>query len=150
MEDTAMLPTVKSHRSYFPNLIDEFLNDELWPVFNGTANGKTRNVVPAVNITENDKAYNIEVAAPGLAKNDFNVNLEENVLTISSEKEEKNEEKNDNYVRREFSYNNFRRSFVLPESVNAEKIEASHKDGILNISIPKEEVKKLTKSIKIS
>jgi HSP20 family protein len=98
---------------------------------------------PAVNIAEGSDAYTIEVAAPGLAKNDFKVNLDHNVLTISSSKENKKEEKDGNYTRQEFSYSTFSRSFTLPESVENEKISASYKEGILYVSIPKKEEAKV-------
>lgn len=98
---------------------------------------------PAVNIAEGPEGYTIEVAAPGLSKNDFKVNLENNVLTISSSKENKKEEKNGNYTRQEFSYASFSRSFTLPESVENEKIAASYKDGILYVSIPKKDEAKV-------
>lgn len=110
--------------------------------------------VPRVNVSETDDKYNIEMAAPGLNKEDLHVDLDENILTISAEKEEKQEDKKENgnyYTRREFSYTSFRRSFTLPETANAEKIDAQYKDGILNITIPKKEEKKLkpSKNIKI-
>ena len=108
------------------------------------------NNTPAVNIAEGTEAYTIEVAAPGLAKNDFKVNLDNNVLTISSSKENKKEEKNDSYTRQEFSYASFSRSFTLPESVENEKISASYKDGILYVSIPKKEEAKVKPSREIS
>jgi HSP20 family protein len=107
---------------------------------------------PKVNIREDNDNYYVEVAAPGMKKDDFNLSLENNVLTISSELKEDHEDKNDSYTRREFSYQSFSRSFTLPESVNYEKIEAKYNDGILSILMPKrEEAKqKPAKSIKIS
>ena len=83
----------------------------------------------AVNIAENDNDYRIEVAAPGLKKDDINIDLDENVLTISSEQEDKKEENEENYTRKEFSYCSFKLSGVLPDNVFADKIEAHHKDG---------------------
>jgi HSP20 family protein len=107
--------------------------------------------MPAVNIVEGKEDFRIEVAAPGLEKNDFKIDLDNNVLTIISEKEMKSEEKDDQYMRREFSYSSFSRSFALPDSVNEEKISAKHKDGVLTIHIPKKEEAKVkpVKEIKI-
>ena len=107
--------------------------------------------VPAVNIKENDKNFEVEVAAPGLDKKDFKVELENNVLTISAEKKEEKKEKKDNYSRKEFSYESFERSFTLPQDiVDADKIKAKYDNGILRIEIPKKEEKaKLSKVINI-
>ena len=107
---------------------------------------------PAVNIKETDKDFMIELAAPGLVKDDFKIDVDNDVLSISCEKEKKDEDKDNNYVRREFSYCSFKRTFSLPESANVEKIKAKHKDGILTIDIPKkEEAKaKAPRQIKIS
>ncbi|MFW5803694.1 MAG: Hsp20/alpha crystallin family protein [bacterium] len=140
-----MLPTM-NRTNDFGSLLDNFFTPTLW----NNREGFSREAVPAVNIAEDEKAYRIEVAAPGLKKDDINIDLDENVLTISSEQEDKKEEKEENYTRKEFSYCSFKRSFVLPDNTNKDKIEAHHKDGVLNINIPKEEQKKLTKQIKIS
>ncbi len=107
---------------------------------------------PAFNVKETEKEFVIEAAVPGLEKKDFKIDLKERLLTISAEKEVK-EEKNDseNYFRREFCYGSFSKSYQLPESVNAEKISASYENGILSVSIPKaEEKEKLSKMIKIN
>jgi len=108
--------------------------------------------LPAVNIVESKEDYRIEVAAPGLNKDDFKINLENNVLTVSSEKEDKHEENDEKVMRREFSYSSFSRSFTLPQTVNSEKIKASHKDGILQVIIPKKDEarEKPSREIKIS
>ncbi len=101
--------------------------------------------MPAVNIMENDNEFQVEVAAPGMKKDDFKIELDNNVLVISSEREHKEEEKDEkgNYCRREFRYASFRRSFTLPEGkVNVDKINAKYTDGVLQIHLPKrEEVK---------
>jgi len=101
----------------------------------------TDTTLPAINVKENSDAYEIEVAAPGMSKNDFRINLEHNRLTISSEKkEEKKEEEKGHFTRREFSYQSFQRSFSVPETlVDAEKITARYSDGILRITLPKKE-----------
>jgi len=108
--------------------------------------------VPSVNITENDKSYNIEVSAPGFEKNDFNVRIEDSMLTVSGEhKIEKNEE-NEKFVRKEFNYGSFSRSFNLIDLIDEEKIDAKYENGILKIKLPKNEKAKAKnmKEIKIS
>jgi HSP20 family protein len=98
---------------------------------------------PAVNITDKKNQYEVSVAAPGLKKNDFNIDVEDNMLTISCEREENKEEKDERYTRKEYSYSSFSRSFTLPEEVIKEKIEATYEDGVLRITLPKmEETKK--------
>jgi len=143
-----MLPSLRT-RTTWPNLVEEFLNGDLFPRFIDT---DTRYSLPAVNIVESKDDYRIEVAAPGLNKDDFKINLENNVLTVSSEKEEKHEDKDEKVMRKEFNYYSFCRSFTLPQTVNADKIKANHKDGILFISIPKrdEAKEKPAREIKIS
>ena len=136
-----MLPTVRRHRTMPVNFINDFFNDNFWPNFHEGNRDCENNSTPAVNVEETDKAYVINVAAPGLNKKDFHVTLENNTLTISSSNEESNEKKENNFLRREFSYKSFSRSFTLPENTEADKIKASHKNGILSISIAKEEVK---------
>ena len=143
-----MLPNLRTRTSW-PNLIDEFLNDSLTPRF---FNWETGQNMPAVNITEGKEDYKIEVAAPGLGKEDFKISLDNNVLSISSEKEVKNETNDEDVLRREFSYSSFSRSFTLPESVNGDKIKATHNDGILSIVVPKKDEAKVKpiRDIKIS
>jgi HSP20 family protein len=107
--------------------------------------------IPAVNIKEENNKFVLEMAAPGLKKDDFNINLDNYVLTISSEKKEEQKEDKDNYTRREFLYTSFSRSFTLPKTVDIDKIKADYKNGILTVTLPKkEEEAKLTKQIKIS
>jgi len=99
--------------------------------------------LPAVNVAEDQDNFKIELAAPGLKKEDFKINVNNGVLMISSEKKQESEKKEENYTRREFQYSSFLRSFTLPTSVDSDKISASYRDGILNINIPKrEEVKR--------
>jgi len=95
--------------------------------------------LPAVNITETDKEYKLSLAAPGLDKKDFNVDVDGNLLTISAEKEKSAEEKDKNYTRKEYNYSSFSRCFTLPEEVSKEKIDASYQDGVLNLVLPKNE-----------
>jgi len=93
-------------------------------------------------VVENENDYTIEVAAPGLNKEDFNVSLNEGVLTVSSEKEHKDEEDKGDYKCREFYYTSFRRSFNLPSNVDEENIKAKHENGVLYIELPKTEEQK--------
>ncbi len=108
-----------------------------------TGRRASSSTLPAVNIVEEDDRFAIEFAAPGLKKEDFKVNLDNNVLSVSSEREESDEEKNKNYTRREFNYTAFQRSFTLPDTADAEKISAEYKDGVLKIEIPKKEEAKV-------
>ena len=132
-----------------PSVFDDFFKPwNEW--FNGGLFGQTLNV-PAVNITENKDDYKVSVAAPGLKKDDFKINLEGNMLTITSEKEENKEDKDARYTRKEYNYSSFRRSFALPEAVNQDKIEARYEDGILNLVLPKkDEARKMTASKQIA
>ncbi len=145
-----MLPMRRRNRENMPSFIDEFFGkDWMDSVFSEQPGIST----PAVNVKETNDDYQIEVAAPGLDKKDFKVDLDNNVLTISSEKEHKDEQKDgDKYMRREFSYSSFSRSFSLPDAVDAENIKAKHKDGILLVVIPKREEarRKAPKQIDIS
>lgn len=122
-------------RSLLPSWMDEFFNRDLLSEMDL---GESMSM-PAVNVIEDKDAFRIEVAAPGLEKKDFKIDVDDKLLTISSEKEVSKESKDSNYLRKEFSYTSFRRSFTLPDIVDAEKIKASHKDGILTITIPKKE-----------
>jgi HSP20 family protein len=106
--------------------------------------------VPAANVKENDSEYTIDLAAPGMKRDDFHIDIENGILSISSEKKEESEEKSEHFTRKEFSYSSFSRSFRLPESVNDEKINAKYDNGVLKIHLPKkEEAKKLSKKKEI-
>ncbi len=144
-----MLPSMM-RRSYFPDILEDFFNDDFF--YPGLFNRETGRNMPAVNVAENENEYRVEVAAPGLDKKDFQIELNDNVLTISSEKEESKDEKQENYTRKEFNYTSFSRSFTLPREVNRDKIKANHKDGVLTVIIPKvaEEKSKLKKLIQVS
>jgi HSP20 family protein len=93
--------------------------------------------VPAVNITEHKDQYEVALAVPGMKKSDFKIDLDDNMLTISSEKEESSEEKEKKFTRKEYSYSSFSRSFSMPEEINKDKIEAKYEDGVLKISLPR-------------
>lgn len=108
---------------------------------------------PSINVKDNKDNYEIEMAAPGLTKDDFNITIEDGVLTVSAEKEEKSEEKHEGYLCKEFSYNNFSRSMILPEMVDENKeVKAQYKDGILKLMLHKkpEAKPKLAKTVKVS
>jgi HSP20 family protein len=113
-------------------------------------NGKT--VEPALNIKESEDKFEIELAAPGFSKKDFNVTIDDGCLNISAEKSMEEEEKEENYTRREFSYNSFERSLQLPESIKEEEIKAHYHDGILSFDLVKKEEakKKPPKVVKIA
>jgi HSP20 family protein len=127
-------------QNHFPTLFDDLLNRD---IFNwGLSNfSDTNTTIPAVNIKETPDNYEVEVAAPGMAKKDFRVLLEGNTLTISSEKATQKEQKeNVKYTSREFSYQSFSRTFTLQKDVvDTEKIQAKYEDGVLHLLIPKKE-----------
>lgn len=108
--------------------------------------------LPSVNVTEDEKQFKLELAAPGLERKDFKVEVDNGLLCICSEKEEEKKEEKKNYTRREYSYKGFSRNFTLPENCLADKIDAKYENGILNITLPKKEVTvtKAAKEIKVS
>lgn len=129
------------------NLLPDFFNDFLDNNWLSDTFNESKNV-PAVNISETGDSYKIDVAAPGLAKEDFNIGIDGKILTVSCEKEQKTEENDEKYMRREFSYSSFSRSFTLPECADEDKINAVHQNGVLQITVPKkEEEKEKTKRI---
>jgi HSP20 family protein len=121
----------------FPSVFDDFFKP--WNEWFGNGNGWKPITVPSVNITENKNDYHVALAAPGLKKADFTIDVEGNMLTVSSRTEESKEEKDSRYTRKEYSYSSFSRSFTLPDDVVKDKIEASYEDGLLNIILPKDE-----------
>ncbi|HKG07303.1 MAG TPA: Hsp20/alpha crystallin family protein [Pedobacter sp.] len=128
---------------YFNNVFDSLFSEAL-------NKNLTVNKVPGVNILETEKDYKIELAAPGLAKEDFQINLKKDTLSVWVEKKEAEAEVKKDYTRREFEYSSFARSFVLPESVNADSIVAEYVNGILNIIIGKDDSGSQSKEIKVS
>ena len=124
-----------------PFLFDDFFNAD-W--FGGTDFNKIEFKTPAVNVRETDNDFTVELAAPGLKKEDFNVEIENDILTISSEtKSEKETKEEGKYTRKEFTYNAFKRSFSLPETVNGTEIKASYENGVLLVTLPKKEEAKV-------
>lgn len=139
--------------STFNSLVDELFND--MPVFNKRNGAGQWNGFAPVNIKETEKNYSLEVVAPGYSKEDFKVDLENDILTISAEKKEeaKNEangHQNVKEIRREYNYRSFKRSFTLDEKIDAAAIEAKYVNGVLTLNLPKkEEVKQTSKQISI-
>jgi HSP20 family protein len=103
--------------------------------FGGLENYKTD--IPPVNIKENEKDFELELAVPGRKKEDFNIEIDENVLTISSESKTEENVMDENYTRREFGYSSFKRAFTLPETIDEAKIKATYVDGLLKFTLPK-------------
>jgi len=126
-------------------------NDVFESIFNDTFfNDRMVTRVPAVNISETENSYHVELAAPGLKKDDFKLNLEGNQLTISVEQSTDHEDNRKNYSKREYSYSSFVRSFTLPESADDSNIDANYTDGVLRIDIAKrEEAKTIRRQIEI-
>ena len=130
-----MMP-VRRTQGWLPGILDDFFGNE-WV-------DKTSSTAPAVNVIETDKEYKVEIAAPGLTRDDFKIDInEDNELTVSMEKKvEKNEEsekegKKHTYLRREFSYSSLRQRMILPDNVNVDNIDAKMENGVLTIDIPK-------------
>ena len=121
------------------NFFNEFFNRD-WMDWTNRNFSDTNTTLPSVNVKESTKGFEVDMAAPGLDKKDFNIELQHGVLTISSEKKVENETKRgQQFTQREFSYQSFSRSFSLPETVDGDKISAKYENGILKISIPKKE-----------
>jgi len=131
----------------FPALWDEFFSG--WLDMNGKKN-KPFLTVPAVNISEEKNAFKIAMAVPGMKKEDFRIDVSEGLLTVSSQQESKHEEEKDNYRKQEYNYSSFTRSFEIPESVIASKIEAKYTDGVLEIALPKKEETKTSPTVNVA
>jgi len=129
---------VKRHSNYLPTLVSDFWGEDMFPT-----SDQNWNLTPAVNIIESEQNFKVEVAAPGLCKDNFKVHVEKNMLEISAEKTDEQETQDKKYIRKEFSYSEFKRTFSLPSSVDAEKINATHKDGVLTVEIPKKDEAKI-------
>jgi HSP20 family protein len=129
----------------FSNLIDRFFNDKLT-----RGGGSAYSFVPRVDILEEDKTFEVHVAVPGMNKDDFKIDLNDNFLTISGERKLTHEKKENNFHAVETQYGTFSRSFSLPENVDANKISAKYVNGILEVTIPKDEKKALKTTIKVN
>jgi HSP20 family protein len=128
--------------------MDDFFNEQMDRLLEPGDGGS----LPAVNVLEQDDHFELQLAAPGMKKEDFQVKIDNGILSIQAEHKMEKEEEEETYTRREFSYRSFRRQFTLPENAKEEKIEAKYEDGILKLQIPKKEVevKKKPKQIAIS
>ena len=123
---------IRKQNTWYPSIMDDFFNTN-WNFDIPTYS----NSLPAVNIKETDKEFSLQIASPGLTKEDFQVSFEENVLSIEVVKKDDVKENNTDFTRFEFDYNSFKRSFIIPESVETSKIEALYLNGVLNINLPK-------------
>ena len=143
------MPTKRNYnQEWLPSIFNDFFDNDWMAKANATA--------PAINVIESDKDYKVEVAAPGMTKDDFNIHLSEDkelVITMEKKNETKEEDKeNEKYLRREFSYSKFQQSLVLPDDVEKDKIGAAVNNGVLTIDLPKrqpEEKAKVNRSIEI-
>ena len=143
-----MMPTKRMYnndQNWLPTFFNDFFDND-WMM-------KTNATAPAINVVESDNDYMVEVAAPGMKKEDFNIHLgDNNELIITMEQKNENKEEHKKYLRREFAYSKFQQSFVLPDNIEKEKISASVNDGILTIELPKqapEEKAKVNRVIEI-
>ena len=123
---------IRKQPPFFPSLIDDFIKND-WNLKVPSSSV----TVPAVNIKELNSQFEIELAAPGMKKDDFEIEVEDGVLSISSTQEEEQVNEKGKFTRREFSYSSFRRSFSLPDSVDPTKIDATYKEGVLLVLLPK-------------
>lgn len=141
-----MLPTI-TKRTFRPFYIPDIFNDDFFTISPDRSTGK-----PAVNIREDEKNYFLELAVPGIDKKDLKIDINEDVITISSETKSESDESIDGYKRKEFNYSSFCRSFYIPDNVDREKIVANYKDGVLSVGLPKqeEEKNKISRQISIS
>ena len=133
----------------FNNLVDDLFT-ELPVLFKNDFNNTERKGTIPVNVKETEKSYQLEVVAPGFEKSDFKVNMEQDLLTISAEKKSEVKDENEKYIRREYSFRSFKRSFTIDEKTDATKIEASYINGVLTLNLPKKvEVKQAATTITI-
>ena len=141
-----MMP-VRRTQNWLPSIFNDFFGND-WMV-------KASATAPAINVFETEKEYKLELAAPGMTKDDFNVHIDENdnlVICMEKKSDNKEEKKDGRYLRREFSYSKFQQTMILPENVDKEKIAATVEHGVLNVTLPKlseEEVKKPNRQIEI-
>jgi len=120
-------------RNPISDIMNNFFDNDLADIFGKKA------CDPAANILENNDSFNLEIAAPGMKKEDFKIGLENNILTVSAEMEDQKREEGKNYSRKEFYYGTFSRSFTLPRTIDLEKIKAEYEQGILKVTLPKKE-----------
>jgi len=140
-----MLP-VSRKNSWLPDVFNDLFDAEFMPKTNATA--------PAINVKESDDEYEVELAAPGMTKEDFNVHINEDgdlTIKMESKKEKKEEDKKSHYLRREFAYSKFEQTLILPDDVDKDKISAKVNDGVLSVVLPKtkKEEAKVTRQITV-
>ena len=140
-----MMPTMRSN-NWIPAVFNDFFDTDYMPRANCTA--------PAINVKESDNAYTVELAAPGMKKEDFNVHINDEgnlIIKMESKNEKKEEDKNTRYLRREFSYSKYEQTLILPDDVNKEQISAKVEHGVLTVDLPKvvEEKVKVSRQINI-
>lgn len=124
------MPVKRSNQTWVPSIFNDFFDNNWMVKANATA--------PAINVIESDKEYKVELAAPGMTKDDFQVHLnEDNDLVITMEKKDEKEKGESRYLRREFSYTKFQQTLILPDDVDKDKIEAKVTDGVLTVDLPK-------------
>ena len=137
---------MRRNAAWLPSVFNDFFDTEFMPKANATA--------PAINVKENDKAYIVELAAPGMKKEDFNVHINDEgnlIIKMESKQEQKEEDKSTRYLRREFSYSKFEQTLLLPDDVKKEDIKAKVEHGVLTVELPKivEEKVKVSRQIEI-
>jgi HSP20 family protein len=131
-----MMTPVRRTQHWLPNVFNDFFNDD----FYGSVSGRRQAASPAVNVIDTENGFRIEVGAPGIAKEDFKVDINnDNVLTISAEKKTEEENKNERYLRKEFGYSQFKQTLLLPDEIDRDAIAASYENGVLSVFIPKKE-----------
>lgn len=131
-----MMTPAKRTQHWLPNVFNDFFNDD----FYGSVLGRRQAASPAVNVVDTGNGFRIEVGAPGIAKEDFKVDInKDNVLTISAEKKTEAENRNERYLRKEFGYSQFKQTLLLPDEIDKDAIAASYENGVLSVSVPKKE-----------
>jgi len=131
----------KPQTKYFNNLMDDFFSTMPSLFRDDFSRPALKQTVP-VNVKEDEQGYSLEVVAPGFAKEDFKIDLEQNILTISAEKKEETENANEKQLRKEYRFQSFKRSFTIDENIDAERISAKNVNGVLTLNLPKKEVVK--------
>ena len=129
-----MTPMMRRNAAWLPTVFNDFFNTDFMPKANATA--------PAINVKETDKDYTVELAAPGMTKEDFNVHINDEgnlIIKMEQKQENKEEDKNARYLRREFSYSKFEQTLILPDDVDKNKISAKVEHGVLTVELPKQE-----------
>ena len=128
-----MLPTIKRQNNWLPTIFNDFFNDDWFPI-------RAASTVPAINVKETEKNFAIEMAVPGMTKDDFRVHVNDKdqlVVSVEKKKESKDEDKDAKFLRREFNYTRFEQTLLMPENIDREKITAKVCSGVLHITLPK-------------